>query len=45
MNQQAKIPVEARAEHRRAEWEKERIAKIRQMVARMTEAEARERGA
>jgi hypothetical protein len=42
-----KSPHELRAEKRRAEWEAERIAKIRQMVADglLTEEEAKDRGA
>jgi hypothetical protein len=43
----AKSPHEIRAEQRRAVWEAERIAKVRQMVADglLTEKEAKERGA
>jgi hypothetical protein len=42
-----KSPQEIRAEKRRAEWEAERIAQIRRMVAEglMTPEEAKERGA
>jgi hypothetical protein len=44
---EVKSPQQIRAEKRRAEWEAERIAKVRQMVADglLTEQEARERGA
>jgi hypothetical protein len=42
-----KSPQQIRAEKRRTEWEAERIAKIRQLVAvgLMTREEAEERGA
>jgi hypothetical protein len=44
---EVKSPQQIRAEKRRAEWEAERIAKVRQMVADglLTEQEAKERGA
>jgi hypothetical protein len=46
-SQIVKSPNEIRAEKRRAEWEAQRIAEIRQQVADglLTEEEAKERGA
>ena len=46
-SQIVKSPQEVRAEQRRAEWEAQRIAEIRQQIADglLTEEEAKERGA